>query len=215
MDTGLTSANRYMCGVWPIGILFFFPILGSFSTVSRSEDQSDEDLEFLEEMADAVPLDQDRAEPYRRRLPPRPLPQPKYLTQDSSAPDALSEAEVETGEFLEFMRPGVQLRVLQNLRRGYIEPTLELDLHGFTVSYAHETLHEFLLECQRRQVRCARIIHGKGYRSEQRQPVLKQKVNYWLRLREEVLAFCSATRHDGGTGAVYVLLRNPRKQRRR
>jgi DNA-nicking Smr family endonuclease len=41
--------------------------------------------------------------------------------------------------------------------------------------------------------------------------VLKCKVNYWLRLREDVLAFCSATRRDGGTGAVYVLLRNPDK----
>ncbi len=165
-------------------------------------------------MADAIPLNQNRAEPYQRRLPPRPLPQPEYLNQDDGGPDALSEAEVETGEFLEFARPGVQLRVLQDLRRGYIEPTLELDLHGFTVDYAHETLYEFLLECQQRHVRCARIIHGKGYRSEQRQPVLKQKVNYWLRLCEDVLAFCSATRRDGGTGAVYVLLRNPRKHRK-
>jgi len=166
-------------------------------------------------MADAIPLDQNRAEPYKRRLPPRPLPQPAYLSQDRDGPDTLSEAEVETGEFLEFVRPGVQLRVFHDLRRGYIEPTLELDLHGLTVDYAQETLQAFMLECQRRHVRCARIIHGKGYRSEQRQPVLKQKVNYWLRLREEVLAFCSATRRDGGTGAVYVLLRNPRKQRRR
>lgn len=40
------------------------------------------------------------------------------------------------------------------------------------------------------------------------------EVNYWLRLRPEVLAFCSATRRDGGTGAVYVLLRNPAKAKR-
>jgi DNA-nicking Smr family endonuclease len=40
-------------------------------------------------------------------------------------------------------------------------------------------------------------------------------VNYWLRLYDQVLAFCSATRRDGGTGAVYVLLRNPNKSKRR
>ena len=45
--------------------------------------------------------------------------------------------------------------------------------------------------------------------------MLKCKVNYWLRLREDVLAFCSATRGDGGTGAAYVLLRNPNKAKRR
>jgi len=64
------------------------------------------------------------------------------------------------------------------------------------------------------RVRCARIIHGKGIRSSSAQPVLKQKVNYWLRLHDEVLAFCSATRGDGGTGAVYCLLRNPNKAKR-
>jgi DNA-nicking Smr family endonuclease len=45
--------------------------------------------------------------------------------------------------------------------------------------------------------------------------MLKRKVNYWLRLYEQVLAFCSANRRDGGTGAVYVLLRNPDKAQRR
>ena len=52
-----------------------------------------------------------------------------------------------------------------------------------------------------------RIVHGKGLRSRQGQPVLKVKVNHWLRQREEVLAFCSARPVDGGTGAVYVLLK--------
>ena len=165
-------------------------------------------------MADAVPMEQSTTEPFRRRLPPRPLPQPAHLLDDGSDSDKLSESEVHTGEFLEFARPGVQQRVFQELRRGHIEPTLDLDLHGLTVSYARETFDAFLLECQRRHVRCVRIIHGKGYRSENRQPVLKQKVNYWLRLREEVLAFCTTTRRDGGTGAVYVLLRNPGKNRR-
>ena len=64
-------------------------------------------------------------------------------------------------------------------------------------------------------MRCVRIIHGKGSRSEEGQPVLKHKVNYWLRCRDEVLAFTSATGRDGGTGALYVLLRNPRKAMRR
>jgi DNA-nicking Smr family endonuclease len=50
-----------------------------------------------------------------------------------------------------------------------------------------------------------RIIHGKG-RGSGEQPVLKQKANQWLRQKDEVLAFVTAPRWDGGTGAVYVLL---------
>jgi DNA-nicking Smr family endonuclease len=174
----------------------------------------DQDL-FRQAMADAEPLEPQQAEPFRRKRPPHPIEQPDYLTRVEERSAPLSEAEVNTGDFLEFSRPGVQLRVLQELRRGHLEPELELDLHGLTVAYAQETLREFLHACRQRRIRCARIIHGKGRRSEDGQPVLKRKVNYWLQLEEDVLAFCSATRRDGGTGAVYVLLRNPRKQKRR
>jgi DNA-nicking Smr family endonuclease len=180
--------------------------------VTKPLDESDAKL-FRSTVQDAERLDLEQAEPYRRRPPPVPIVQPVGLVEREERA-ILSEAEIETHDFLLFARPGVQKRVLADLRRGDIEAELELDLHGLTVTYSEQLLEEFLGECARRRVRCARIIHGKGYRSQERQPVLKRKVNYWLRLYEQVLAFCSATRRDGGTGAVYVLLRNPQKDRR-
>jgi DNA-nicking Smr family endonuclease len=167
---------------------------------------------FHEQVQDAQPLREESIEPYRRRPPPIPRPRPLELPEDAGV--TLSESEIETHEFLSFARPGVQQRVLAELRRGAIAVGLEVDLHGLTVEIARRVLAEFLLECGHRRVRCARIIHGKGIRSSSAQPVLKQKVNYWLRLHGEVLAFCSATRGDGGTGAVYCLLRNPNKAKR-
>lgn len=168
---------------------------------------------FRESVQDAEPIATDQIEPFRRRPPPVPIAQPPGL-DDEPERATLAESEVETGDFLLFTRPGVQKRLLADLRRGYLEVELELDLHGLTVSYAEQVLDEFLRDCTRRSVRCALIVHGKGYRSEGRQPVLKSKINYWLRLYDQVLAFCSATRRDGGTGAVYLLLRNPEKARR-
>jgi DNA-nicking Smr family endonuclease len=164
---------------------------------------------FRAEVADAEPLRQEQAEPYRRRPPPVPRPQPAEA--DPNEVEGLSEHEVETHDYLLFTRPGVQHRVMGQLQRGEIDIGLELDLHGLTTEHAHHCLREFLAECRERRIRCARIIHGKGYGSAGRQPVLKCKVNYWLRLRRDVLAFCSAPRRDGGSGAVYVLLRNPNK----
>ncbi|MGB5832774.1 MAG: Smr/MutS family protein [Thiohalocapsa sp.] len=166
---------------------------------------------FRAEIEDAKPLHHEQAEPYRRR--PAPFPRPRRREHDEDDLTLLSESEVETNDYLLFSRPGLQKRVLQELQRGHIEPGLELDLHGLTTEFARHALREFLAECHHRRIRCARIIHGKGYGSQQRQPVLKCKVNYWLRLREDVLAFCSATRRDGGTGAAYALLRNPNKDR--
>ena len=43
--------------------------------------------------------------------------------------------------------------------------------------------------------RCVRIIHGKGYRSGARGPVLKAAVNLWLRRHLDVMAFVSARGH--------------------
>lgn len=173
----------------------------------------DESGLFRDEVTDVEPLSLDRVEPFRRRPAPLPIVQPKEL-DEAEKPVELSETEVEYGEFLSFVRPGVQQRLFAELQRGHISIDLELDLHGLTIAYAKETLDAFLQDCRRRHARCVMIIHGKGVRSGERKPVLKRKVNYWLRLREDVLAFCSATRRDGGTGAVYVLLRNPNKSGR-
>jgi DNA-nicking Smr family endonuclease len=177
-----------------------------------SKKTPDRDL-FRKAVEDAEPLHQDKIAPWKKRRPPRPLqrePIGDELDRDDNRLH-YSESEIETGEELLFSRPGVQKRLFQDLRRGRLEIQLELDLHGLTARSARETLLLFLRDCHRRNVRCVRIIHGKGYGSEGRQPILKQKLNFWLRQRDDVLAFCSATSRDGGTGAAYVLLRSPKK----
>lgn len=172
------------------------------------------DLElFRQQVQDAEQLLFEARESYRDKPPPRPRPK-SFDALEDQASVSLSEAEVETHDFLLFSRPGVQHRVLADLQRGAFEIGLEVDLHGLHAEPARRILAEFLAECAHRRVRCARIIHGKGRRSSGQQSVLKQKVNYWLRLYDQVLAFCSATRRDGGTGAVYVLLRNPNKSKK-
>jgi DNA-nicking Smr family endonuclease len=75
-----------------------------------------------------------------------------------------------------------------------------------TVAEAKHALRMFLVSALESQVHCVRIIHGKGLRSGQRGPVLKNTVSALLRRTGAVLAFVSARPVDGGTGAVYVLL---------
>ena len=85
----------------------------------------------------------------------------------------------------------------------------EIDLHGLTVAEAKQALREFIAHAQERDIRCLRIIHGKGLRSGHRGPVLKSAVSAVLRRTGAVLAYVSARQVDGGTGAVYVLLSPP------
>jgi DNA-nicking Smr family endonuclease len=164
---------------------------------------------FRAAVADVQPLQHDYIEPYHKKYRPYPRELP---IAHPSIPLLHSEQVPEVADYLFYNRPGIQHRVLNDLRRGRIPALLELDLHGLTSEHAHETLCEFLIACQQRQVRCARIIHGKGLRSVKRQPVLKRQLNFWLRQCDDVLAFCSTPQHEGGTGAVYVLLRKTAKR---
>jgi DNA-nicking Smr family endonuclease len=127
------------------------------------------------------------------------------VLQESLAADSFLW-DLETGEDLWYRRPGLQRGVLRKLRRGQFTVQGELDLHGMTVPVARAALAAFLRTSLRAGSRCVRIVHGKGHGSPGRRPVLKELLPGWLRQRKEVLAFCSATPPDGGTGAVYVLL---------
>lgn len=181
----------------------------------HTDDPADDGLDeaerrlFRDAVADVRRLHNDRAESHR----PRPSPRPRQREADERAVmEALLDpppdpAEVETGEELAYARPGVQKAVMRRLRRGHYPPRAHLDLHGKTRREAYQALVAFLEEARARGQHCVRVIHGKGRGSGTRQPVLKVAVDHWLRRRDEVLAFASAPATDGGTGAVYVLLR--------
>ena len=144
-------------------------------------------------------------------------PPPRRIRQDSTArssTDAFSDAfdagEVTPEAYLFFSRGGVQQRQLQRLRRGQMPTGAELDMHGMTTATARAALLGFIAHCRDRRIRTIRIIHGKGYGSGSAAPVLKNRLNSWLRQHHDVLAFCSTPAGHGGTGALYVLLRTSR-----
>ncbi len=154
-------------------------------------------------------LKQDRITPHKPRR--KPIPQQRRRDDEDVMHSLLSDeydpADIETGEELLYTRPGIQQRVLRKFRRGQYTIEAQLDLHGRIVAEARELVSDFLRQAQANGKRVVRIIHGKGLSSEGKMPILKGKVNSWLRQKDAVLAFCSAPKKDGGTGAVYVLLK--------
>ena len=163
---------------------------------------------FRDAVGDAKPIpDAGRITPSR----PRAKPIPRQRQSNEPPPhDLLSDhlpQGIDTGDELTFLRPGVSPLTLRRLRRGHWIIKDELDLHGLTREQAREQLVAFLDDCQQRDSRCVRIIHGKGLSSKNHEPVLKQLVKSWLMQREEVLAFVPARPAEGGGGAVIVLLK--------
>lgn len=121
------------------------------------------------------------------------------------------ERLLDTDENLSYRRTGIDPNAVRRLRRGDWAITAQIDLHGLRVDEARIALSEFLTRAIREERRCVRVIHGKGLGSVNRQPVLKSKVMKWLIQRADVQAFCQARPNDGGSGALVVLLRGPRR----
>ena len=181
-------------------------------TVLPDDDDPAEETEearlFREAVRGVTRLPQRAAAP----RPPRVRPRARFARADRAA--VLRESlegeafdpELTGGEALAFRRPQIQPSVLRKLRRGEYRVQREIDLHGMTVAEAKLALRHFLVSALEAQVRCVRIVHGKGLRSGHRGPVLKVAVSTVLRRTGAVLAYVSARQVDGGTGAVYVLL---------
>ena len=170
---------------------------------------SEDDL-FRRAMSDAKPLEAEE-----RVAEPKKKPAPKARFSRADEQDALREsleADVDTmesanGNGMHFRRPHVGRRTMRRLARGKYAVQAEIDLHGMTVAEAKPRLADFIDYSVKQGLTCVRVVHGKGLGSGQRGPVLKNKVNYWLRKWDGVVAFTSARQVDGGTGAIYVLLR--------
>ena len=133
-----------------------------------------------------------------RAVRPIVLP-PAAATTPASADD---EPSVE-----EFAAHGVDRREIRKLKRGEYPVAGRHDLHGLTADAARASVQQFLETSARKHHRCVCIVHGRGLRSPGGVAVLKTRVREYLRTDRRVLAFSDAPRSDGGSGAVYVLLR--------
>ena len=170
----------------------------------------DADL-FRRAISGAKPLQTEK-----RVKPPSKKPKPKARFSRADEKAALDEslnADIDTieqynADTLHFHRPSVGRRTMRKLTRGNFSVQDEIDLHGMTVAEAKPYLAEFIESSARNGNTCVRVVHGKGIGSGERGPVLKNSINRWLRQWDSVLAFVSARQVDGGTGAVYVLLKS-------
>jgi DNA-nicking Smr family endonuclease len=176
---------------------------------------ADGDIDLRDAFADVERL------PPRNRVVatrPRPLPHARSRLEDEREALELSKYGAEPaphswdiGQEIEaeqtFVRRGLGRDVLVKLRRGHWVVQAVIDLHGMTTAEAHDVLSDFLLDARNRGLRCVRVIHGKGLTSPNREPVLKGKVRRWLMQWDDVLGYCEAPRHAGGSGAVVALLR--------
>ena len=165
---------------------------------------------FLDAVKDARPLKPKRI--HHAPLRPKPIPKRFVHNEQQALADSLSDHFIpayalESDEELLYLRNGHSPDILSKLRRGHWPVQAAIDLHGMISDEARLYVSTFISDCKNRGIRCVRIVHGKGFGSRNREPVIKNRLRGWLMQKEEVIAYTAAKKQDGGSGAVIVLLK--------
>ena len=146
-----------------------------------------------------------RAKPKSQPAPERDSPAPAGRKRTTRLSDTFTPAGSEQDD-RQYLRTGHGPDVLRDLKRGKWSIGASLDLHGSTVDDARERFERFVTSCLTHDVKCVRIVHGKGIGSPNGDAVLKAAVRRWLTQLPEVIAYAECSPSDGGSGAVQVLL---------
>ena len=186
-----------------------------------SDDRESPDL-FREAMSDVVPLARKRVEPEQERHDLTPAQIERREAAEGRRPSAEAEdpnyltlgevALVAPRDTLAWKKDGVQNEVFRKLRNGGYVLDGQLDLHRHTVREARKAVFQFFALARRKGWRTLLISHGRGEKSPTPARI-KSFVAHWLTQVPDVIAYHSAARQHGGTGAVYVMLKKTAEAR--
>jgi DNA-nicking Smr family endonuclease len=109
----------------------------------------------------------------------------------------------------------------RQLSRGLVSPDDTIDLHGHNLASAYALLDSALDRSIRAGDRLILLVTGKPPRAESERPhargAIRAAVGDWLagsRHAASIAAVRGAHPRHGGTGALYIILRKPRVQRK-
>ncbi len=124
---------------------------------------------------------------------------PPSLTKTASTPKPAPRPEA-----------GIDKRTEGRLRKGRLPIEGRLDLHGYDRESAHSALRGFIAASHSAGKRCVLIVTGKG------KGILQSETPRWLAepgLASKIVSVRTAQPKDGGSGALYVLLKRQRFNR--
>lgn len=184
---------------------------------------SEENELFLREMGDITPMQSEKRVATKSHKPSGIVAEAR---RKNAIQDVAEDENHLVGDYvelldpyyiLEFKRSGVQNGVFRKLKQGKYPQDARLDLHRLSVEDARKEVYSFIKTAMAYDVRSLIIIHGSGSHGLSESAILKSYVHRWLPDMDEVQAYCSAQKHHGGVGAVYVLLKkseNKKQQNR-
>jgi DNA-nicking Smr family endonuclease len=182
---------------------------------AKAAEEKSEDELFLHAFADVAPLNKGGRDVAPPSEPARTVPEPPQTFARMLEENIEFEMDY-THEFITGQVRGLDAKIFRKLKAGEFSVQAHLDLHGMNADQARFAVIDFLRRCYMEGKRCVLVIPGRGRNSPSGQGVLRQELTAWLTkapLKRVVLAFTTAQPKHGGSGAVYLLLRQVRKDR--
>ena len=99
----------------------------------------------------------------------------------------------------------------KKLKAGKINIDLRLDFHGLTLEEAFNSLVKNIEKAYNSGLKLILIITGKGRGTKEGKDSIKILIEKWMKypiISSKVIKYVDAQQKDGGTGAIYVLLKN-------
>jgi DNA-nicking Smr family endonuclease len=159
------------------------------------------------------------APPDPQPIKPKPVFEGRILRPDPPSGQARHDVSQPLTDTLRAAPVVMDKRQFHRMTRGKLDPDARIDLHGMTLTQAHNALNAFILRAHGQGLRLVLVITGKGKTISDDGPIprrpgaLKHDVPQWLRmapLAGAVLELREAHVKHGGSGAYYVYLRRAR-----
>jgi len=187
---------------------------------NQSEEADEDSLAMASMFADAM-KDVSRLDGKGRIVAPEPIHTETVAVPEQNLMQDFMDGKIEfslsaTDEYVEAHVVGLDLAIAAKLQQGQFSPEAHLDLHGLNSSQAFEALVGFIRNAYMCGKRTVLVVSGRGKNSPEGIGVLREKLQEWFTqdpFRRVILAFCTAKVSDGGSGALYVLLRKFRKDK--
>ena len=106
---------------------------------------------------------------------------------------------------------GIDRKLDKKFKNGNFVADIKIDFHGLKLDEAFNYLIDTIKYAYEKGLKFVLVITGKGYGTKSGKDSIKSQIEHWMThpyISSRVIKYVDAQKKDGGTGAIYVLVKS-------
>ena len=106
---------------------------------------------------------------------------------------------------------GIDRKLDKKFKSGNFVADIKIDFHGLKLDEAFNYLIDTIKYAYDKGLKFVLVITGKGYGTKSGKESIKSQIEHWMThpdISSRVIKYVDAQKKDGGTGAIYVLVKS-------